>query len=266
MSGPQNKPKDAFDAFNGVDESVSKPILGSDGAASWQEFCKDNGVIFSKQKASSAPLAPLKKADKLGSGMKSWQEERAAEAQARKESGQAAAGDGHANFKKKDGQEEAMQRKERKRIEQRKRPETAKCFLAAKQFEGWKWDCVFTTKTKNGLGCHWDGSGSVKRLNGLWPAMAGPDDLPHHGTAKTAVEKETDDDGNNNNNKRDQDGEVEESSGLTKKMKKRIKIAPVIVEDPNHPMEQVQAAIRRRNERLGLGSACLLYTSPSPRD
>ena len=31
-----------FDAFHDVDELVSKPVLGSDGAASWQDFQKNN--------------------------------------------------------------------------------------------------------------------------------------------------------------------------------------------------------------------------------
>jgi hypothetical protein len=34
----------SFDAFKKVDELVSKPVLGSDGAASWQSFRKGEYV------------------------------------------------------------------------------------------------------------------------------------------------------------------------------------------------------------------------------
>jgi len=248
----KKKPIDSMEAFRSVDRLVSKPILGSDGAASWQAFRKDNAEIFTN-KPSNAPLAPLKKADKLGSGMSSWQEERAREQSARKETGAAAVGDGYTNFKKKNGQEEALAKKHRKQVEQRIRPEDMEYFLFAKTFEGWKWDYVFTTKDGK-TGYYWDGSDSLKRLNGELPPDAGTnvevageganDDTTSSGikreTADTAAATNNSSSSNNNNTKQ--------------KKKKRKLQAPVIVEDPNNPMEQVQAAIRKRNERLGLGS------------
>ena len=238
MPEPQ-KPKDAYDAFNSVDKLVSKPVLGSDGAASWQEFKKDNKkTIYNK--ASSAPLAPLKKADKLGSGLTSWQDERKREEEARKESGSAALGEGYTSFKAKNGQEEALARKEKKRIEKRIRPNNIEYFLPAKTFGGWKWDYVFTTKEDRGTGYYWDGMDSLKRLNGLLPATAGPNNT----TTKADDEEEAEAD-----NKRCATGTIEDKA---RTKKKRKKAGPVIVDDPNNPHEQVQAALRARNERLGL--------------
>lgn len=243
---PSKNPSSSFDAFSSVDKLVSKPILGSDGAASWQDFRKDNKKVFSK--TSNAPLAPLKKADKLGSGMSSWKEEREREEEARTAEGAAALGDGYTNFRKKDGQEEAMANKDRKRIEQRIRPENKEYYLIAKTFEGWKWDYVFTTKGRK-TGYYWDGRDSLKRLKGELPANAGPP------TSSSTPDKETADvDGKRDRDasETDGDGTVDNAKQAKKKKKRKKNAAPVIVEDPNNPLEQVQAAIRKRNERLGL--------------
>lgn len=243
---PSKKTPSSFDAFNNVDKLVSKPILGSDGAASWQDFRKDNKKAFSK--TSNAPLAPLKKSDKLGSGMSSWKEEREREQEARKAEGAAALGDGYTVFRKKDGKEEAMANKDRKRIEQRIRPENKEYYLMAKTFEGWKWDYVFTTRDHR-VGYFWDGWDSLKRLKGELPAKARPS------SATTTTEKES----LAGTGKRSQDAShiTSDESGdnvkqAMKKKKRKKNAPPVIIEDPNNPLEQVQAAIRKRNERLGL--------------
>ena len=237
----------SFDAFSSVDKLVSKPILGSDGAASWQEFRKDNTQIFNPRKTSNAPLAPLKKADKLGSGMSSWHEERAREQASRAEDGSAALGAGYTNFRQKDGQDEALARKDRKRIEQRLRPDNQEYYLAAKTFEGWKWDYVFTTKDRR-TGYYWDGRDSLKRLKGELPADAGP--------KQESNDNETADNGDAKRERPSGEGEgdTQQQPPPAKKKKKRKKTAPVIVDDPNNPLEQVQAAIRKRNERLGLAN------------
>lgn len=230
------KPTDAYDAFNSVDALVKKPIVGSDGAASWQNFRKDSHKLFDK-KTSSAPLAPLKKADKLGTGFTSWEQEREHEKEARKQVGEAAVGEGYTNFKTKNGQEEALARKEKKRIEKRIRPDSAEYFIVAKTFEGAKFDYVFTTKDR-GTGYYWDGWDSVKRLNGELPADAGP-----------STARETQDSG-----KHERPASDEQEKTTEKKKKKRKKTAPVIVNDPNNPLEQVQEAIRKRNERLTMSN------------
>ncbi|CAB9498031.1 WW domain [Seminavis robusta] len=253
---PEPQPQSSYDAFNSVDKLVSKPILGSDGAASWQEFRNDNKKTIYKNKESSAPLAPLKKADKLGSGLTSWSEERSREEVARQEAGHAELGKGYTNFKAKN--EDPQARKEKKRIEERRRPDNIEYFLPAKAFDGWKWDYIFTTKEDRGTGYYWDGSDSLKRLKGELPATAGPDNLI------TSLQKNTTDDTDEavstttttttagKHNRSTEGGDDEQVKA--KKKKKRKKAAPVIVDDPNNPLEQVQAAIRKRNERLGISN------------
>lgn len=231
------KTNDAYDAFNSVDKLVSKPVLGSDGAASWKNFRKENKTIYAK--TSSAPLAPLKKSDKLGAGMSSWEDERKREEEARLESGAAALGEGYTNFRAKNGQEEALMRKEKKRIEKRLRPDKSEYFLPAKAFEGWKWDYIFTTKDR-GTGYYWDGMDSLKRQNGQLSADAGPKSSANNAQAEGEEESA--------NKRTATDGTKEPRQ----KKKKRKKTCPEIVDDPNNPLEQVQAAIRSRNERLGL--------------
>jgi WW domain len=256
MSQPQPKPSDAYDAFNAVDQLVSKSILGSDGAASWQEFRNNNRkTIYNK--VSTAPLAPLKKADKLGTGLASWDEERKREEQVRKDGGYDALGTGYTTFKAKT--EDPQVRKERKRIEARRRPDNAEYFIPAKTFAGWKFDYIFTTKDDRGTGYYWDGMDSLKKLKGELPAVAGPGNLVTNSTAPAAEE-------DNQHNDDDEDeqaatgkherssNDLEEEESKPKKKKKRKKSAPVIIDDPNNPLEQVQEAIRKRNMRLGLGS------------
>lgn len=225
----KEQPKDAFDAFNTVDKLVSKQILGSDGAASWQEFKKDSELV---NRQSNAPLAPLKKADKLG-GFTSWKDERKREEEARKEAGSAGLGEGYTHFKQKD--EDAATRKERKRIEQKIRPDDKEYFIKAGTFQGFKFDYVFTTRDTYGTGYYFDGSDSLKKLDGKLPAWA-----------ESKEPRSDEDDGGNNKR-------VLSPTEETKRKKKKRKKAPVIVEDPNNPLEQVQEAIKRRSERWRFG-------------
>ena len=75
-SGPQrytSSSSSAYDAFSTVDSLVSKPIMGSDGAASWQQFqseskSKSNSIGSLSQSSRSlyqsrgaAPHLPLKR-------------------------------------------------------------------------------------------------------------------------------------------------------------------------------------------------------------
>jgi len=159
MPGPK-KPS-SYDAFSTVDSLVSKPVLGSDGAASWQEFQSSNKKSISQ---GVAPHIPLKRADKL-SGMKSIQEERKNEQNIRQDGGDRNMGSGYTVFKRKNDLEEIAERKRRKMIEARKRPENQKYFIKAETFGDWKEDYVFTTRDR-GTGYYWDGMDSIKKLNG----------------------------------------------------------------------------------------------------
>ena len=160
MSGPRKG--SAYDAFSTVDSLVSKPIMGSDGAASWQQF---QSSTKHQQSRNVAPHIPLKRADKL-SGMKSIQEERRNEEKIRISGGDSKMGSGYTVFKRKGHDRgEIAERKRLKCVEERTRPEDAKYYIKAETFGGWKEDYVFTTRDR-GTGYFWDGMDSVKKLKG----------------------------------------------------------------------------------------------------
>jgi len=84
----------SFSAWKTVDDMVSKPIIGSDGAASWQEFQKSSKEEGNSRKrhfisSSNAPQMPTKRGDKLATGFQTLAEERANEEKIRKASGEA---------------------------------------------------------------------------------------------------------------------------------------------------------------------------------
>lgn len=153
------KKTSAYDAFSAVDALVSKAVLGSDGAASWQEFKSST-----KDKSRGiAPHLPLKKTDKL-SGVKSIEDERRQEQRIREMNDEMPMGSGYTVFKRKNTQEDAAERKRRKRITERKRPDDKVYFMKSDTFAGWKEDYIFTTRNGN-TGYYWDGMDSVKTLN-----------------------------------------------------------------------------------------------------
>ncbi|CAJ1966851.1 unnamed protein product [Cylindrotheca closterium] len=219
--GPDSKRDSFLDAFAKVDEMVSKPVLGSDGANSWQQFRKGNKAINNHK--SVAPKAPLKKSDMLGTGFSSWEEERKHEDQMRQAKGQTSTGSGYTTFKKKNTVEEAAERKRIKLIEARIRPDDKKYFIPSPTFEGWKYNYVFTTKVDQGTGYYWDGMDAIKELKGelVWP--------------KKKVEKAT-------SETRD------ETEQAPKKKKRKKNRGPTIVSDPNNPMEQVHAILQQRRQ------------------
>jgi len=223
--------KSSYNAFKSVDELVAKPVIGSDGAASWQNFRKDNV----HQSKSVAPNIPLKRADRLA-GITSLEEERTREQEIRKEAGKAGESEGYTVFKRKNEAEEAAARKKRKQIENRVRPDEKKYFISAPTFEGWKFDYVFTTRDR-GTGYYWDGTDSVKKMNGTG-------DFPEESEQIKEVKA----------------GDIaqEKPKKKKKRKKKHAATAPVIVDDPNNPMEQVADAIRRRNEALSAPPSALL--------
>jgi hypothetical protein len=93
----------SYSVFNAVDAAVAKPVMGSDGAAQWQEFRAANVVVgrsSSSSLLSTAPTAPLKRADRA-MGFTSWQDERAVEVTTRQETGDRAMHGGYQHFHRK---------------------------------------------------------------------------------------------------------------------------------------------------------------------
>jgi hypothetical protein len=164
MSGPRKT--SSYDAFAVVDSMVSKPVLGSDGAASWQEF-QSNHKSRGASSRGVAPHLPMKRSDKL-SGMKSMQEERNNEQKIRKDTGDRGMYGGYTVFKRKNTLEEAAEKKKRKLIHERKRPDDQTYYIKADIFQEWKQDYVFTTRDGR-TGYYWDGMDSIKKLNGHDP-------------------------------------------------------------------------------------------------
>lgn len=224
----------AYSAFASVDALASKPILGSDGAANWQEFrSKNKDAVISK---GTAPHAPLKKADRLGTGFQSMNEERRHEEKVREEGNEAKMNSGYTTFKRKQNQGDIEERKRRKMIEERIRPDKVKYFIAAVTFEGWKQDYVFTTRER-GTGYYWDGMDSLKKLRGEeCTAVIG-------NTKVDTTLSET-------------NYEDPKPKKKKKKIKKESKISHLSSHaleegaDANNPMEQVLNAMRRRTDIL----------------
>ncbi|KAL9181399.1 hypothetical protein ACHAXT_010204 [Thalassiosira profunda] len=200
--------KSSFSAFKDVDESVAKPVLGSDGAARWQDFRGANKLPVS---AGSAPHAPMKKLDRA-LGTKSIKDERATEAKVRREAGDREAGSGYTVFKRKSDHEENAERKRKKLV------------LQADEFEGYKFDYVFTTQESRGTGYYWDGTDSMRKELGLPPIVEGAGD---------------------------EDAVADAEPKKEKKRKKKRKKAEVPEADQFNPMEQVAQAMMRREQAMG---------------
>ena len=228
-----SKTGSSFDAFSKVDELVSKPVLGSDGAASWQSFRNVHQKANSQHHRSAAPKAPLKRADKLGTGFSTWEEERAHEQKIRENSGHAKTNSGYTVFNKKDekGVQEAMDRKRKAQIEARIRPDDKEYFIPSKLFQGWKFDYVFTTRNDPPrTGYFWDGMDTIKKENG---------------ELNTVENLETNVNSSPSNTRAIND----DVSSKSKKKRKKNK-TPLFKQDPTNPMEQVQAIIQKRNQQL----------------
>eukprot|EP00577_Skeletonema_sp_RCC1716_P019400 CAMPEP_0113390026 /NCGR_PEP_ID=MMETSP0013_2-20120614/9947_1 /TAXON_ID=2843 ORGANISM="Skeletonema costatum, Strain 1716" /NCGR_SAMPLE_ID=MMETSP0013_2 /ASSEMBLY_ACC=CAM_ASM_000158 /LENGTH=329 /DNA_ID=CAMNT_0000273155 /DNA_START=158 /DNA_END=1147 /DNA_ORIENTATION=+ /assembly_acc=CAM_ASM_000158 len=220
----------SFSVLNDVDEQTSKTILGSDGAARWQDFRSGSKI---KATTSVAPAIPLKKLDRA-LGTKSISDERATEARIRKDAGDRELHAGYTDFRRKNDHEENAAQKKRKLIVDRVRPDDMPYFLPAETFEGFKFDYVFTTKSR-GTGYYWDGWDSMKRELG--------EDKPdaNNDTSDTLVTAE--DDVNS-----EQIGQV---NPKVKKKKKKRKLQETIIEsDQWNPMEQVNIALRRKQAAL----------------
>jgi hypothetical protein len=151
--------QNAYSAFSSIDALVSKPVMGSDGAASWQEFSRQSSSYKSR---GVAPHAPLHKSDHMN-GMSSIVDERKYEEKVRQEYGDKPMGSGYTVFKKKQDKSYLESKKRKKLILEKKRPDNMKYFIPSPSFSGWKEDYVFTTRDR-GTGYYWDGMDSIKTL------------------------------------------------------------------------------------------------------
>ena len=237
--------KSSFSAFNDVDDTVAKPVLGSDGAARWQNFKQNSKLPAAK--SSVAPALPLKRLDRA-LGTKSLQDERATEAKVRKEAGDREVGAGYTEFSKKDDHEERIAKKARQLIIDRVRPDEAIYFIQADTFEGSKFDYVFTTRDR-GTGYYWDGMDSMKKELGQLSTVP-----------QATVSGDVD-------TTNDEAGEDTSKLAKKKKQKKRQREPSVVPEsDPYNPMEQVAAAILRRKQAMEAPPTALLGASTTASD
>ena len=235
----RKRQKTAYDAFAAVDDSVSKPVFGSDAAASWQNFKNENGVVS----RNVAPQVPLKRGDKLGTGFQNIEEERSHEENIRKLNGHATIGAGYQHFKKnkedndQHDKDVVIKRKSlshqtvdedpmqngKLAIDFRERPDGATYFIPSETFTGWKKDYIFSTRHR-GAGYYWDGMDTVKDIHGL--------SLPVD---------------NENNSKDNHQPQPKEKRKEESKKKKKEKSK--VIDKPD-PFQQVADAIARRNASL----------------
>jgi hypothetical protein len=220
-SKEKDKTLTAYTAFNAVDEMVQKPVMGSDGAARWQNFRSSN---LGASVPSVAPTAPLKAVDRAI--FKSWQEERKYEEEERQKSGATALGSGYTHFAKKgteDDDDNRLTKKERQRIQQRRRPDDKEYYIPSKSFTGWKFDYVFTTRDSK-TGYFWDGMDSLKSLEttGHVPKVMILQESGENATIKSSEKKE--------------DEKTEKASKPKKRKRPR---GPEFVDDPTNPFQQL---------------------------
>jgi hypothetical protein len=254
-----SKSSSSFSVFKEVDESVSKPVIGSDGAARWQDFKVKNSKLLLGSGVgggvggggSVAPALPLKKLDRVALGTTSIHDERNNEIKIRKEAGDRELGAGYTTFKRKTNMEEIAERKRKKLVMERVRPDDVPYFLEAETFEGYKFDYVFTTRDTRGTGYYWDGMDSLNKELGqettnthtsIDHENANDDDEGATATGAT-VSKTTTMEGTK--------GEIK----VKKKKKKKndrhqIIFMPDEVGDEFNPMEQVALAIQRRSQAI----------------
>mmetsp|Transcript_12598 Transcript_12598/g.27713 ORF Transcript_12598/g.27713 Transcript_12598/m.27713 type:complete len:338 (-) Transcript_12598:376-1389(-) len=244
-----------MDAFSKVDDNVSKPVLGSDGAARWQAFSSQNHNNNSKASHGVAPKAPLKAADRAA-GVQHWNEERQRENEARKRAGLTTSLDdkpGYTQFNNKksndDDDDGAPSAKERKRIAQRRRPDKEAYFVPSATFAGWKWDYIFTARPESeGTGYYWDGMDSLMELEGKRQRPA---------TSSTTTSSSGKRKGDNQEDETNSDNDAGKTSQKKKKKKKKKPQTDqvTLVQDPTHPLEQVATLLQQRQLPPGWQSA-----------
>ena len=186
----------------------------------------------------------MKRADRLGTGMQNRDDEKRHEDSIRREAGLAPVGSGYTAFKRKLDQDAVASAKRAKLVADRVRPDEKRYYIAAETFDGWKEDYIFTTRDR-GTGYYWDGMDSLKKQLGL--SAGGPS------SAVVAEETGAKDTGASN----DDDAVPEDTAPSKKKRKKKKKsknkdtnLAAHIEDGSNNPMDQISAAIRRRNQLM----------------
>jgi WW domain len=240
-SNPSQATKEsAYTAFNAVDDLVAKPVLGSDGAAKWQSFSQQKHKTASLHNA--APTAPLKALDRAV-GFTSWKEEREYSNKVRQsdhENTKTSSVPGvytHFSKHKKSDDGTEISSKERKRIERRIIGDDQEYFIPSPTFAGWKFDYVFTTKASHGTGYYFDGMDSIKRLNGQFEMdnVPAPFKSSHYIDESKKIASTL-------------DGETPNEQKQSHKTKKKKSNTPgvTIVNNPNHPLEQVAAILAQR--------------------
>eukprot|EP00592_Proboscia_alata_P013715 CAMPEP_0194386128 /NCGR_PEP_ID=MMETSP0174-20130528/84642_1 /TAXON_ID=216777 /ORGANISM="Proboscia alata, Strain PI-D3" /LENGTH=310 /DNA_ID=CAMNT_0039174989 /DNA_START=28 /DNA_END=956 /DNA_ORIENTATION=- len=220
----QEQAEPSFSAFSEIDNLVSKPVIGSDGALSWQNWRNEaKGINKSTASLSVAPNLPMKQIDRKNTGFQNFDQERENEMAVRKTMGDVAVGEGYTVFKRKE-HEDKLARNESNttniQLQKRTRPPDAIYFMQAKTFEGWKHDYIFTTKDGRGTGYFWDG----------WD------------TARGVLETQP---------KSSKEGDADSNKTRTKKKKRKKGYDPHDAsslfqpDESNHPMTQVAEAIAR---------------------
>lgn len=201
------KPQDnSYSVFNAVDAAVAKNVMGSDGAANWQDF--RTKIVTN---SSSAPKAPLKALDRAA-GFTSWDDEVKVEERSRAESGARSLHSGYEHFKE-SIEVDGITAKERRRIRDKRLGSHQEYFIPSGTFQGWKWDYVFTTRPPRGTGYYFDGTDSLLELEGKRKRPIAAVDT----TITEPLKK--------------------------KKKEKKTKESVEIVRDANHPLEQVKALL-----------------------
>jgi WW domain len=264
-SSKESSSSSAYTAYNAVDELVAKPVFGSDGAKKWQSFAQATQKQHHVQSNSVAPTAPLKAIDRA-TGFTSWKEEREYSNQIRQSDDQTknTTSSVYTNFTQKASHNNIdMSSKERKRIERRIIGENQEYFIPSPTFAGWKFDYIFTTRMEtHGTGYYFDGTDSLKLLNGLIsnddiPSSARVLSIASSDSVDAAKKRSAPASGENT----DEASAVNANAHASKKKKKTKNLAPIIVNNPNHPLEQIAAILAQRqpqssSELLPMGWEC----------
>ena len=213
-----------MEAFRKVDDLVSKPILGSDGAQAWQSFAEsEQGNRAQKQKqqqrigsssssaaASGAPQAPLK-AQERAMGYQTWQDEQRDEAKRRNDGTGGTKTTGtptYTHFKQKQPQPHQKKRKNDPRGD------------------------LHQEKNEIDNDDH-DGDRKITSATDAATDDAATD------AAATAKDHE----GDHNVDVVDHDGTAIMKRNKSKRNKSKTTQKPIILHDPMHPLEQVSAAM-----------------------
>ena len=241
----------SYTVFASVDARVAKPVLGSDGAAAWQNFRQQSSkaASSSSSRRSVAPKAPLKALDRAV-GYTSWHQERQNEERVRAQDGERAVNAGYTHFAKKNNS--SITEKERKRIQQRLIGEDQDYFLPFKTWQGPKWDYVFTTKQSHGTGYFFDGMDSLKRL--LQEEEQQPvDSKGAEAAASSSATASTPTGPLDKPIKKQKSATSPVTTQSDGKKRKKTKAATnntvIIQSDPTNPLQQVAAVLQARQQQ-----------------